>query len=76
MGSVAYSTFYLLMHAVINFSIGQFTSINAGWPGSAHDSHVLRVSNLCRHLEAHHHGIYLHSVCKSCKPDAFYLNLL
>ncbi|XP_053400545.1 putative nuclease HARBI1 [Mercenaria mercenaria] len=33
-----------------------FTSINACWPGSCHESHILRVSNVGRYLEAHHQG--------------------
>ena len=46
----------MLLSSAFLLLTGQFTSINAAWPGSAHDSHVLRVSNLCRYLEANHHG--------------------
>ena len=51
---------------------GLFTSINAAWPGSSHDSHVLRVSNLCRYLEAKHHGKY--SVIFSLMIDKIKMN--
>jgi hypothetical protein len=30
---------------------GKFTSVNASWPGSCHDSHVFRTSGLCQRLE-------------------------
>lgn len=33
--------------------------MNACWPGSCHDSHVLRMSNIGRHLETHHQGILI-----------------
>ena len=46
----------MLLSSAFLLLTGQFTSINAAWPGSAHDSRVLRVSNLCRYLEANHHG--------------------
>ncbi|XP_052219114.1 putative nuclease HARBI1 [Dreissena polymorpha] len=33
---------------------GNFTSMNACWPGSCHDAHVFRMSNVGRHLDANH----------------------
>lgn len=36
---------------------GRFTNVVAHWPGSAHGSHVFRMSQLCDHLEQHHKGL-------------------
>ncbi|XP_053382450.1 putative nuclease HARBI1 [Mercenaria mercenaria] len=51
---------------------GMFTSINACWPGSCHDSHILRVSNVGRYLEAHHQdperGYLLGDSGYPCRP--------
>ncbi|XP_052286574.1 putative nuclease HARBI1 isoform X2 [Dreissena polymorpha] len=33
---------------------GKFTSVNASWPGSCHDSHIFRTSCLCAKLEREH----------------------
>ncbi|XP_069102654.1 putative nuclease HARBI1 [Argopecten irradians] len=33
---------------------GKFTNIVARWPGSAHDSHVFRMSNIKQYLDANH----------------------
>ncbi|WAR17990.1 HARB1-like protein [Mya arenaria] len=49
-----------------------FTSINAIWPGSTHDAHVFRTSELFHFMETHHHGledgILLGDSAYPCKP--------
>ncbi|XP_052760293.1 putative nuclease HARBI1 [Mya arenaria] len=51
---------------------GVFTSINAIWPGSTHDAHVFRTSELFHFMETHHHGledgILLGDSAYPCKP--------
>ncbi|WAR16455.1 HARB1-like protein [Mya arenaria] len=51
---------------------GVFTSINAIWPGSTHDAHVFRTSELFHFMETHHHGledgILLGDRAYPCKP--------
>ncbi|XP_071137367.1 putative nuclease HARBI1 [Mytilus edulis] len=33
---------------------GKFTNVVARWPGSVHDSHIMRCSQVCTHLEESH----------------------
>ncbi|WAR13889.1 HARB1-like protein, partial [Mya arenaria] len=51
---------------------GVFTSINVIWPGSTHDAHVFRTSELFHFMETHHHGledgILLGDSAYPCKP--------
>ncbi|CAG2192426.1 HARBI1 [Mytilus edulis] len=36
------------------FDNGKFTNVVARWPGSVHDSHIMRCSQVCTHLEESH----------------------
>eukprot|EP00105_Crassostrea_gigas_P033686 XP_011457145.1 PREDICTED: putative nuclease HARBI1 [Crassostrea gigas] len=36
---------------------GKFINIDAQWPGSTHDSHVFRTSEVCTFLEENHRGV-------------------
>ena len=51
---------------------GLFRNIVARWPGSTHDSHVFRSSNICHFLEENHHslddGILLGDSGYACRP--------
>ena len=40
-----------------NFYIGKFINIDAQWPGSTHDSHIFRSSEVSTFLETHHRGV-------------------
>jgi hypothetical protein len=43
---------------VENISIsGKFINIVARWPGSTHDSHIFRTSNICNHFENNHRNL-------------------
>lgn len=39
------------------FLSGLFINIVARWPGSTHDSHVFRSSNICHHIEENYHSL-------------------
>ena len=41
----------------INVHIGKFINIDAQWPGSTHDSHIFRSSEVSTFLETHHRGV-------------------
>ncbi|XP_053380159.1 putative nuclease HARBI1, partial [Mercenaria mercenaria] len=51
---------------------GRFTSVNASWPGSCHDSHIFRTSGLCHKLErenkAFSDGVLLGDSGYACRP--------
>ncbi|XP_060583052.1 putative nuclease HARBI1, partial [Ruditapes philippinarum] len=51
---------------------GKFTSLNACWPGSCHDSHVFRMSSIGRHLQSHNqdpqNGYLLGDSGYPCRP--------
>ncbi|XP_068710741.1 putative nuclease HARBI1 [Montipora foliosa] len=51
---------------------GKFTNIVARWPGSCHDSHIFRSSNICQFLEENHNslddGIVLGDSGYACSP--------
>ncbi|XP_060553824.1 putative nuclease HARBI1 [Ruditapes philippinarum] len=51
---------------------GKFTSVNASWPGSCHDSHVFRTSGLCQRLEKENKsfsdGVLLGDSGYPCRP--------
>jgi hypothetical protein len=49
----------------INNCLGRITSVNAAWPGAAHDSHILRSSNLAAYMQQHHRGKILHIYFKT-----------
>jgi len=34
-----------------------FTNVVARWPGSTHDGHVFRTSNICTYLQNNHHSL-------------------
>ena len=34
-----------------------FTNVVARWPGSTHDSHVFRISNICSYLQNNHRSL-------------------
>ena len=36
---------------------GLFTNIVVRWPGSTHDSHVFRTSNICNYIQENHHSL-------------------
>lgn len=42
---------------MITPSTGKFINIDAQWPGSTHDSHVFRTSEVCTFLEENHRGV-------------------
>ncbi|KAK3106999.1 hypothetical protein FSP39_004649 [Pinctada imbricata] len=50
----------------------KFLNIEARWPGSTHDAHIYRASDLCLHLEMHHRqlqdGILLGDSGYPCRP--------
>lgn len=54
------------------FLSGLFINIVARWPGSTHDSHVFRSSNICHHIEENYHslddGILLGDSGYACRP--------
>lgn len=37
--------------------IGKFINVDAHWPGSTHDSHIFRASEVSAYLENHHRGV-------------------
>lgn len=49
-----------------------FTNVVARWPGSCHDSHIFRSSNICQYLEDNQHslddGIILGDSGYACSP--------
>jgi len=49
-----------------------FTNIVARWPGSCHDSHIFRSSNICQYLEENHNslddGVILGDSGYACSP--------
>ena len=51
---------------------GKFTNIVARWPGSCHDSHIFRSSNICQYLEENHNslddGVILGDSGYACAP--------
>ncbi|KAK3085501.1 hypothetical protein FSP39_004263, partial [Pinctada imbricata] len=51
---------------------GKFLNIEAKWPGSTHDAHIFRASDLCLHLVMHHKqlqdGILLGDSGYPCRP--------
>ncbi|XP_048240406.1 putative nuclease HARBI1 [Haliotis rufescens] len=53
-------------------SQGKFTNLVARWPGSTHDSHVFKMSNVRQHLETHHttlqDGVILGDSGYACRP--------
>ena len=42
---------------ISTFYLGKFTNIVAQWPGSTHDSHVFRTSQICNYLEDNHRNL-------------------
>lgn len=53
------------------FFSGKFIDVVARWPGSTHDSHMFRTSQLRTRLESHHglqDGILLGDSGYACKP--------
>lgn len=59
----------LLFNMAFYLYLGRITSINANWPGSCHDSHVFRTSNLCQHMETQHQSKYTFT----CQKYFFYV---
>ena len=51
---------------------GMFTNVVARWPGSTHDSHVFRTSNICTYLQSSHRslndGVLLGDSGYTCSP--------
>ena len=49
-----------------------FTNVVARWPGSTHDSHVFRISNICSYLQNNHRslddGVLLGDSGYACSP--------
>ena len=49
-----------------------FTNVVARWPGSTHDSHVFRTSNICTYLQDNHRslddGVLLGDSGYACSP--------
>ena len=49
-----------------------YTNVVARWPGSTHDSHVVRTSNICTHLQINHRslddGVFLGDSGYACSP--------
>ncbi|XP_052065184.1 putative nuclease HARBI1 isoform X2 [Mytilus californianus] len=50
---------------------GKFTNINANWPGSSHDSHIFRTSQVCTYMEQNGgwaNGVLLGDSGYPCRP--------
>ncbi|VDI18679.1 Hypothetical predicted protein [Mytilus galloprovincialis] len=50
---------------------GKFTNINANWPGSSHDSHIFRTSQVCIYMEENGgwaNGVLLGDSGYPCRP--------
>ncbi|CAG2243342.1 HARBI1 [Mytilus edulis] len=50
---------------------GKFTNINANWPGSSHDSHIFRTSQVCTYMEENGgwaNGVLLGDSGYPCRP--------
>ena len=45
------------MISLFAFISGLFTNIVARWPGSTHNSHIFRSSNICSYIEENHHSL-------------------
>ena len=45
------------MISLFAFISGLYTNIVARWPGSTHDSHIFRSSNICSYIEENHHSL-------------------
>ncbi|VDI44044.1 Hypothetical predicted protein, partial [Mytilus galloprovincialis] len=56
---------------VVGDTIGKFTNINANWPGSSHDSHIFRTSQVCTYMEENDgwaNGVLLGDSGYPCRP--------
>ena len=53
-------------------NLGKFINLVARWPGSVHDSHIFRTSQIQEHLERHHtsleDGVILRDSGYALKP--------
>ena len=60
-----------LIFELLKFT-GMFTNVVARWPGSCHDSHIMRTSGICQFLANNHHslddGVLLGDSGYACSP--------